>query len=176
MELYWSRLYKLWLEGFIPIQHSRHNRVYHETCTYSYICTSSICLESCVHAEEILHIWPVPKLSHNATKYTVHRTHRGNSAIWGASGVKTEVNEGYTWKYIDRKWNIESTQEVITFNQLEGKWEKTNHPNTTAVPGCVYLFCLRTYWFAARPVALWTLICVYPYLYSTVKDDTVRLQ
>lgn len=95
-----------------------------ELCTYSYICTSSNCLESCVHAEETLHICPVPKLSHNATKYTVHRTRRGNSIIWGASSMETEVNEGYTWKYIDRKWNIESTQEVITFNQLEGKWEK----------------------------------------------------
>ena len=34
-------------------------KVSHEPCTHSYIYTSSICLESCVNAEETLHRRPV---------------------------------------------------------------------------------------------------------------------
>jgi hypothetical protein len=143
--------------------HDIIEEVFPEPCTYSYICTPRVCLESCVHAEETLHIRGLPQNCHITQQ---------NTLFIGCAGVIVIFEGPRAWKQWLRRLNVEIYwQEMKYWKHSEGHnfWPirremgKTNHPNTTAVPGCVYLFCLKTYWFAARPVKICAIICVYLY-------------
>jgi len=163
-----------WRGSFQVSIHDIIKEVFHEPCTYSYIYTPRICLESCVYAEETLHIWG---LSQNC-----HITQQ-NTLFIGRAGVIVLFEGPRAWKQWLRRLYMEIYWQEMKYWKHSGghnfwpirrEMGKTNNPNTTTVPGCVYLFCLKNYWFAARPVTICAKICVY--LYSTAKDNTVRLQ
>jgi len=60
-----------WRGSFQVSIHDIIKEILHETCTYSYIYTSRICLESCVHAEETLHIWGLSQKCHITQQNTL---------------------------------------------------------------------------------------------------------